>query len=231
MSVVDLAEFYEHVFGRVPVRQLSAEWFLPVLGEHRRRYSPGTKRLFDVVVALAGMAAAVPLLPIIVVLVRTTRGPILYRQTRVGLDGEPFTIYKFRSMTADAEANSAPVWAAERDARVTAAGRLLRRTRLDEIPQLWNVLKGDMSIVGPRPERPEYLGPLSEAVPFWATRHLVKPGITGWAQLKCGYASDYEGSEHKLAHDLWYLRHRSLCIDLFLCIRTVGKLVTGGGAR
>jgi lipopolysaccharide/colanic/teichoic acid biosynthesis glycosyltransferase len=102
---------------------------------------------------------------------------------------------------------------------------------LDEIPQLWNVLKGDMSIVGPRPERPEYFGLLTEAVPFWATRHLVKPGITGWAQLKCGYASDPEGSERKLAHDLWYVRHRSLSIDVFLCIRTLGRLVTGAGAR
>ena len=231
MPVVDLSGFYERTLGRVPVRRLSAEWFMTVLGERRRRYSPVSKRLFDIAVALGGMAVVAPLLPFIIVLVRTTRGPIVYRQTRVGLEGARFTIYKFRSMNADAEANGAPAWAVERDARVTSAGRVLRRTRLDEIPQLWNVLKGDMSIVGPRPERPEYFGLLTETVPFWATRHLVKPGITGWAQLKCGYASDSESSEHKLAHDLWYVRHRSLSLDLFLCIRTMGRLVTGAGAR
>jgi lipopolysaccharide/colanic/teichoic acid biosynthesis glycosyltransferase len=133
-------------------------------------------------------------------------------------------------MRADAEATGA-VWALERDPRITTTGRIMRKTRLDELPQLWNVLRGDMSIVGPRPERPEFVEELREAVPFWTRRHLVKPGITGWAQVRRGYTADASGTEEKLSYDLWYLRHRSLVVDLAICAKTFTTLVTGSGAR
>jgi len=231
MTVLGLAEFYEQMFGRVPIRNLTPAWFMSLLHPYRRRYAPFGNRVFDLVVALTGIVVTAPLLPLIAVLVRLTPGPAIYRQTRLGLRGAPFTIYKFRTMAVDAEASGAPAWALAADPRVTTVGRVLRRTRLDELPQFWNVLKGDMSIVGPRPERPEHLEALTESVPYWTTRLLVKPGITGWAQLRYGYADDSASSERKLAYDLWYVRHRSLWIDFVLCIKTLGHLVTGIGAR
>ena len=133
-------------------------------------------------------------------------------------------------MRIDAEAAGA-VWASQDDPRITQAGKFMRKTRLDELPQLVNVLKGDMSIVGPRPERPEFLAQLQDAVPFWTRRHLVKPGITGWAQVRRGYTADAEGTADKLSYDLWYLRHRSLVIDLALCVKTFTTMLTGSGAR
>jgi lipopolysaccharide/colanic/teichoic acid biosynthesis glycosyltransferase len=133
-------------------------------------------------------------------------------------------------MRADAE-EGRPMWAEERDPRATGIGLILRRTRIDELPQLWNVLKGDMSIVGPRPERPEFLAELQETVPFWTRRHLVKPGITGWAQVRRGYTADAEGTAEKLSYDLWYLRHRSLAVDLAICARTFATLLSGAGSR
>jgi lipopolysaccharide/colanic/teichoic acid biosynthesis glycosyltransferase len=139
-------------------------------------------------------------------------------------------MYKFRTMVADAEAAGAR-FAAEHDPRVTRVGRILRKTRLDELPQLWNVLKGDMSIVGPRPERPEFYDELHNSVPFWSRRHLVKPGVTGWAQVRGSYAWDAESTSEKLQYDLWYLRHRSLFLDLAICVKTVSILLSGAGAR
>jgi lipopolysaccharide/colanic/teichoic acid biosynthesis glycosyltransferase len=139
-------------------------------------------------------------------------------------------MYKFRTMVPDAEVHG-PAFATECDPRVTSVGRLLRKTRIDELPQLWNVLKGDMSIVGPRPERPEFWTMLEESVPFWTHRNLVKPGITGWAQVSGGYAHDCSSTSHKLSYDLWYLRHRSLVIDLAICMKTFSTLLSGSGAR
>src|SRR5262249_17381322 len=155
-----------------------------------------------------------PILPILALLVRHTPGPVIYRQLRMGEGGEIFTMYKFRTMRQDAEAVGEAIWASEEDPRITRIGRVMRKTRLQQLPQPWNVLRGDMSIVGPRPERPEFVEELQQTVPFWARRHLVKPGITGWAQVCRGYTSDAEGTSEKLSFDLWYLRHRSLVIDL-----------------
>jgi lipopolysaccharide/colanic/teichoic acid biosynthesis glycosyltransferase len=153
-------------------------------------------------------------------LVRLSHGPILYRQTRVGEGGRPFTICKFRTMRPDAEAPGEAAFAAENDPRVTRVGRVLRMLHLDELPQLWVVLKGDMSVVGPRPERPEFIPMLEDAVPFFTRRLLVKPGITGWAQLRRDYASDAEGAADKLSYDLWYIRHRNVIVDLAICAKT-----------
>lgn len=226
--VVGLAEFYEHAFGRVPVRRMTDVWFMSILHLYQRSYSHQSKRGFDICVALLGLILTAPLFPLIAILVRMTEGPILYHQTRLGEKGQPFTILKFRTMRTDAETAGA-VWAQESDPRITGAGRLLRRTRLDEIPQLFNVLRGEMSIVGPRPERPEFLALLEESVPFWSRRHLLRPGITGWAQLRVGYTADARATEEKLSYDLWYLRHRSLMVDVFICARTLSFLLLGAG--
>jgi exopolysaccharide biosynthesis polyprenyl glycosylphosphotransferase len=229
--VVGLPEFYEHAFGRVPVATLTPSWFMNVLHLYHRPYSRLAKRGFDVVVASVGLVLTAPLFPLLALLVKRTPGPVIFRQTRLGEGGRPFTIFKFRTMRADAEAEGAAAWASESDPRITRVGRFMRKARLDELPQLWNVLRGDMSVVGPRPERPEFLELLREAVPFWTRRHLVKPGITGWAQVSRGYTADAEGTAEKLSYDLWYLRHRSLVVDLAICGKTFMTLLTGSGAR
>ena len=230
-DVLGLAEFHEQAFGRVPVQHLNAAWFMSVLHFYRRPYGRFAKRAFDVAVAAVAVGADGAALPAD----RAARAAHAGRRRSSGSSGwaragAAFTIYKFRTMRADAE-EGRPMWAEERDPRATGVGRFLRRTRLDELPQLWNVLKGDMSIVGPRPERPEFLADLQETVPFWTRRHLVKPGITGWAQVKRGYTADAEGTAEKLSYDLWYLRHRSLVIDLAICARTFTTLVSGAGSR
>ncbi|HEV2591712.1 MAG TPA: sugar transferase [Gaiellaceae bacterium] len=231
-KLVGVAEFYEHAFGRVPVETLRVSWFANVLHLYQRPYTRAAKRGFDVAVAAIGLLAVSWVLPILWLAVKRCNGagPVIFRQTRLGEGGRHFTIYKFRTMRNDAEATGA-VWASQDDPRITKLGKLMRKTRLDELPQLVNVLMGDMSIVGPRPERPEFLEQLHEAVPFWTRRHLVKPGITGWAQVRRGYTADAGGTAEKLAYDLWYLRHRSLVIDLAICVKTFTTCVTGSGAR
>jgi exopolysaccharide biosynthesis polyprenyl glycosylphosphotransferase len=229
--VVGLPEFYEHAFGRVPVRHLSAAWFMSVLHLYQPAYTRFAKRFFDVVVVGLALILCAPLLISISLMIWASRGPIIFRQRRLGEHGREFTILKFRTMHDGAERPGEAVWAEKDDSRVTGFGRLLRQTRLDELPQLWNVLRGDMSIVGPRPERPEFLHRLSEEVPFWSRRHLLKPGITGWAQVHSGYAADSEMTAEKLSYDLWYLRHRSFLTDLVICAKTIRTLASGFGAR
>jgi len=229
-TVIGLPEFYEYAFGRLPMRSLTPQWFMSILHLYRRPYSSLAKRLFDVAVASTVLMVVAPLMPVLALFVRRTPGPVIFRQVRLGEGGKPFTIYKFRTMTMDAECHGA-VWATEGDPRVTEIGRFMRKTRLDELPQLWNVLKGDMSFVGPRPERPEFVVELESAVPFWSRRHLVKPGITGWAQVRCGYTADATGTGDKLSYDLWYLRHRSLVVDIAICAKTFSILLCGSGAR
>jgi exopolysaccharide biosynthesis polyprenyl glycosylphosphotransferase len=233
--VVGLAGFFEHALGRVPVQHVTPAWFLSLVHLRQPAYGRWTKRTLDVVLASLGLALALPLLAAVALLVSRTPGPVLFRQTRLGERGRPFTLLKFRTMVADAEEDGTPRLACENDPRVIACGRLLRRTHLDELPQLWNVLRGDMSVVGPRPERPEFSEGLERAVPFWSRRQLVKPGVTGWAQVQCGYVSDRDGMADKLAYDLWYLRHQCLLLDLAICLRTVGlqlrALVPGATAK
>ncbi len=226
--VVGLPEFYEHAFGVVPIRSMTDAWVMSILHLYQRPYSRFAKRAFDLAVAGCGLVVMAPMFPVVALLIRASGGPVFYRQTRLGEHGRPFTILKFRSMRTDAETTGA-VWASESDPRITIVGQILRRSRLDELPQLINVIRGDMSIVGPRPERPEFLDMLEESVPFWTRRHLLRPGITGWAQLRSGYASDSNSTEEKLAHDLWYLRHQSLMIDLMICGRTLPALLLGTG--
>jgi exopolysaccharide biosynthesis polyprenyl glycosylphosphotransferase len=228
-KVVGVTHFYEHAFGLVPLRHLTPAWFMSILHLHQRTYSRFAKRTFDVVCASIGILVFAPIVPIIAFLVRRTPGRVIYRQTRVGEGGRLFTMYKFRTMEEDAEEPGMPVFAEEDDPRVTSVGRVLRNTHLDELPQLWNVLEGDMSIVGPRPERPEFVRILENTVPFLARRLLIKPGITGWAQLRCDYASDSESAADRLSYDLWYLRHRNLIVDLAICAKTFSALLLHPG--
>lgn len=230
-NIIGLPEFYEVAFGRLPTRALTPAWFMSTLHYYNRPYRQLAKRSFDVVVAIVGLALTALILPFVALVVKRTRGPLLYRQSRLGEFGRTFEIVKFRSMVTDAEPAGEAVFADERDPRVIWGGHLIRRARIDELPQFWNVLKGDMSIVGPRPERPEFLALLAEEVPFWTERNLLKPGVTGWAQIMAGYTSDALGAEEKLSYDLWYLRHRSLMVDAVICAKTVATVVTGAGAR
>ena len=227
--VVRLAEFYEYAFGRVPIEDLRYEWFMSVLHLYQRRYSRGLKRALDLAGAAVLLGLTLPLFPLLAAFVHQTEGPLILRQRRLGEHGKLFTIYKFRTMRADAESSGEAVWATAHDPRLTRAGAIMRRLRLDELPQLWNVFRGEMSLVGPRPERPEFLAELSERVPYWTRRHLVKPGLTGWAQVRQGYAASAEETATKLSYDLWYLRHRSLTVDLAILLRTV--LVVFQGER
>jgi len=227
--IVGVSHFFEHALGRVPLRHLTPTWFMSMLHIRQKPYTRLTKRTFDLAVASLGLLLVAPLLPVLVLLVRTTPGSIIYRQIRLGEGARPFTIYKFRTMRSDAEASGRPQFAQEHDPRATRTGRMLRQTHLDEIPQLWNVLKGDMSIVGPRPERPEFVEMLERDVPFWTRRLLVKPGITGWAQLRANYAFDVDSTAEKLSYDLWYLRNRNVVIDLAICAQTVSALLLRRG--
>lgn len=219
VRVAGFASFFEYAFGRVPIDQISPAWFMSLLHPRQRIYTRFTKRIFDVVVAVVALVLTAPLLAALALVTKLTEDSILYRQTRMGEDGRHFTIYKFRTMTCDAE-DGGVAFARSDDPRAPRVGRFLRRTHLDELPQLWNVLRGEMSIVGPRPERPEFIEMIEAAVPFWSRRLLVKPGITGWAQVRCGYASDCGAMETKLSYDLWYLRHRGLLVDLAVCVLT-----------
>jgi exopolysaccharide biosynthesis polyprenyl glycosylphosphotransferase len=223
--VAGLTSFYEYALGCVPVHQITPMWFMSLLHVRQRTYGRWVKRAFDVLTAAFALLITAPLLPLIALAVRGTPGPIIYRQIRVGDGGRRFKIYKFRTMVDGAERPGEAVWAKDADPRSTPVGAFLRRTHLDELPQLFNVLKGDMSIVGPRPERPELIAALEASIPFWNRRHLIKPGMTGWAQVHCGYAADFAAAYEKLAYDFWYLRHRSLAVDLAICVRTLQILL------
>jgi len=229
VKVVGLAHFFDHAFGRIPLDDLRPTWFMSILHVWQRPYTRFAKRTFDVVSASLVLVAALPLMLAIAGFLWLTPGPVVYRQIRVGEGGRHFTMHKFRTMRVGAEEAGRPAFAQVRDQRVTAVGRVLRRTHADELPQLLDVLRGDMSVVGPRPERPEFIPMLEESVPFFTRRLLVKPGITGWAQLRRDYASDCEGAAEKLSYDLWYLRHRTLAVDLAICAKTFVSLLIRPG--
>jgi len=213
---------FESTFGRILTRQLrpSRLIFSTELGPKRRSLFWHT--LYSIVIALMLTIIFSPVMLIVAILVKlTSRGPIFHRQTRVGLNDSEFTVYKFRSMYADAEARTGPVWATKDDPRITPVGRWLRRLRLDEIPQLLNVLKGEMSLVGPRPERPEFVSSLSEKIPYYSYRHCVKPGITGWAQINYKYGDTLEDTIIKLEYDLYYIKNLALSLDTFIMFHTM----------
>ena len=228
--VVSVSHFFEHAFGRVPLTHISPAWFMSILHLRQRSYEGWSKRMFDVTIAAIGLFLTAPLFILIAIAVRLSGKPVIFTQIRLGERGRAFAMYKFRTMVLPAEPDGAR-WAEECDPRATRVGRFLRRTRLDELPQLWNVIRGEMSIVGPRPERPEFVRVLEDTIPFWNRRLLVKPGITGWAQIRAGYAADRDATMQKLSYDLWYVRHRTLLLDLAICAKTFLTVVSGAGAR
>jgi sugar transferase (PEP-CTERM system associated) len=227
-----LPTVYEEFTGKIAIENLRPSWLIFSEGFRKTRVLLATKRALDIICALGGLILAAPLLAITAALVKlTSPGPALYHQKRVGLQGREFTVHKFRSMRQDAEAGTGAVWATAGDARVTAVGKFIRRTRLDEIPQLWNVLIGDMSMVGPRPERPEFVGKLTEQIPFYGLRHSVRPGVTGWAQVRYTYGASVEDAMEKLQFDLFYVKHMSLPFDLFVLLSTVKTVILRRGAQ
>ncbi|MBI3121469.1 MAG: TIGR03013 family PEP-CTERM/XrtA system glycosyltransferase, partial [candidate division NC10 bacterium] len=232
IEVEEWPSFYEKLTGKIVLTDLRPSWLVFSDGFRKRPLTLAMKRGMDMLLASVGLLFALPLFPLIAILVKVDSwGPVLLRQERVGQHGRIFSLLKFRSMRADAEQDSGPVWAQERDPRVTRVGRILRMTRLDEIPQLWNVLRGEMSLVGPRPERPGFVAQLQERIPFYAHRLSVKPGITGWAQVKYRYAATLEDASEKLQYDLYYIKNVSIFLDLLILLHTLQVVLLMNGSR
>jgi exopolysaccharide biosynthesis polyprenyl glycosylphosphotransferase len=230
LQVNDAVDFYEEFSGKIWVEALNPQWFVYTSGFNRSQARLCRERCFDVVSSLLLILLAAPLLVLIAIAIKLdSAGPVLFRQVRVGLHGKTFTIYKFRSMRDDAELEGGSAWAAEGDLRVTRVGRLLRLFRLDEIPQAFNVLRGDMSMVGPRPERPCFVDRLAEAIPFYNLRHYLKPGITGWAQVMYRYGASVDDSYEKLQYDFYYAKHKSFRCDAAILLKTVRIVLFGRG--
>jgi len=233
VNVYEMPTFYEEFFGTIPVLHTTNMWlgFADISGVKRNMYNTKLKKIFDKVMAVISIIIAFPFMFLTIILIKLeSRGPVFYHQTRVGWDERTFGLIKFRSMRIDAEANGA-VWAKENDPRVTRVGKVIRLLRIDELPQLWNVLKGDMSFVGPRPERPEFVANLKKEIPFYSLRHSIRPGITGWAQVNYPYGATVEDALAKLEYDLYYVKNVILTLDLIIIAKTVRTVLFGKGAR
>jgi exopolysaccharide biosynthesis polyprenyl glycosylphosphotransferase len=225
-----LASVYEEYTGKIAVENLRPSWLIFSDGFRKSRRFAALKRLSDMLLAVVGLIVFAPVLVLVALLVKlTSPGPALYSQRRVGHNGQVFTVHKFRSMKVNAEAGTGPVWASRDDPRITSIGRFLRRSRLDEIPQLWNVLVGDMSFVGPRPERPEFVAELTRQIPFYGQRHIVRPGLTGWAQVRYAYGASAEDAMQKLQYDLYYIKNMSVALDLFVILATIKTVILRRG--
>lgn len=232
LQVQDGVDVYEAITGKVPIESIRLGWLLFSPGCYASRFHLAYKRSASILVSIIGLLLSLPLLPFIILAIKlTSPGPALYRQKRVGREGVVFNCYKFRTMRADAEADTGATWAADDDPRITRVGKFLRMLRLDEIPQLWNVLKGDMSLVGPRPERPEFTELLSREIPYYQLRHTVRPGITGWAQIRYKYASSLEDAKEKLRYDLFYIKNMSVGLDLLVFFQTIKVILFSQGAK
>jgi sugar transferase (PEP-CTERM system associated) len=232
IRVTDLPRFFERVHGRVPIESLKASWLIYGNGFRQTWLRNAVKRAFDIVVVAVLLPIALPIMAFMAILIAIEDGtPVIYRQERVGRGGQKFTLLKFRSMAHDAEKDGQAAWASVNDVRVTAVGRFMRRTRIDELPQLINVLRGEMTFVGPRPERPQFVATLTEKIPFYGVRHSVKPGLTGWAQVRYTYGGNLEESVKKLEYDLYYVKNHSLLLDLLIFVKTVRVVLLGEGAR
>jgi exopolysaccharide biosynthesis polyprenyl glycosylphosphotransferase len=232
VRVLSMQTLYEQLARRVPVEHVGDSWFVVLPVEHNggQRAYQVLKRLTDVIVAVIGLLLFMPILPVLVLLIKLdSPGPVIYTQQRVGRAGRPFRLVKLRSMVVDAERDGRARWAHRGDERVTRVGRFLRSSRLDEAPQLLNVLKGDMSLIGPRPERPEFVAQLEEQIPFYRTRLAVRPGLAGWAQVNYPYASSVQDALVKLQYDLYYIKHQSLYLDLVIMLKTIGVVLTMRG--
>ncbi len=232
IEIVDAASFHEELTGTLLVRNINPGWFIYSGGFCLNAFKRTLKRCCDFVLSLIGIGIVAPLLPIIALAIKLdSPGDILFSQIRMGEEEREFKLYKFRSMAQDAERKTGAVWSQENDPRITSVGRVLRKSRLDEIPQLFNVLKGDMALVGPRPERPEFVEQLKDEIPYYSRRHTLKPGITGWAQVKYPYGASVEDAHEKLKYDLYYIKNYSLCLDFLIVLETVKVVLFGRGGR
>ncbi len=226
IEIKSMSRIYEEALGQVPVEYLGPNWFFNTSNSHFPTAYRISKRLLDLSVGAVGMLILVVLLPFIALAIYLDNpGPIFYRQERSGMFGRPFYVYKFRSMITNAEKAGHAKWAEKNDSRITRVGKFMRRTRIDELPQFMNIFQGDMSIVGPRPERPQFVAQLEQQIPFYRARLNVKPGLTGWAQVRYRYGSNVEDALVKLKYDLYYIKHRSFILDMIIIIRTVGVVL------
>ncbi|WP_022853864.1 TIGR03013 family XrtA/PEP-CTERM system glycosyltransferase [Thermodesulfatator atlanticus] len=231
IDVVEGETFYEHLTGKILVEKIRPSWLIFHGGFYKSRRTLFLKRVLGLLVATAGLIILSPIALLIAILIKLdSPGPVLFVQERVGKDGKVFKLYKFRSMRTDAE-KDAPKWASKNDPRVTRVGRVIRKLRLDEIPQMWNVIKGDMSFVGPRPERPFFVERLRKKIPYYDQRHTVLPGITGWAQICYPYGASDEDALEKLKYDLYYIKYMSVMFDLYIIFKTIKIVLFGEGAR
>jgi sugar transferase (PEP-CTERM system associated) len=232
VSVIELSTFFERENGQVQLESLNASWMILSEGFRQGLARDAVKRTFDLMVSGLLLLASLPAMALTALLIRLeSSGPILYRQERIGQHGRPFTIFKFRSMRTDAESDGKPKWAGQNDDRTTRVGRIIRKLRIDELPQVFNVFMGDMSFVGPRPERPFFVQQLLKEIPYYASRHSVKPGITGWAQVRYSYGASIEDAIEKLQYDLYYVKNHSLFLDLMILFQTAQVVLWGKGAR
>ncbi len=230
--VTDYLDFYEREARRIRIDILREDWIAMSRGFDCGPDSGRLRRVADVLLAAIGLIATAPVLLLTALAIKLDDGgQILFRQERIGLGGKPFTLLKFRSMREDAERDGMPSWASERDSRVTRVGRFIRKVRIDELPQFLNVLRGDMTVIGPRPERPYFVQQFSQAIPYYDYRHVVRPGITGWAQVSFRYGASVEDTWRKLSYDLYYVKNRGFLLDAIILFRTVGVVLRGEGAR
>lgn len=228
VQVVNMAAVYEELSGRVPVEHVGHNWslLLPLEQDATRGVNGLGKRALDLVLAGLALLLLAPFLPLLLLAIwLDSRGPLFLGQRRIGQYGRDFTLYKFRTMVADAEPPGVALWAEEDDPRVTRVGRFLRRFKLDEVPQFWNVLRGDMALVGPRPERPEIVENLQREIPFYRLRHVVRPGVTGWAAIRFRYGRSVADALVKLQYDLYYIKHQSIYLDVLILVKTLGAVL------
>jgi sugar transferase (PEP-CTERM system associated) len=234
ISVLDLLSFFERETGKIRIDILHPSWLFLSDGFHESTFRRAWKRLFDIVFVLLLLPVVLPIMALVAVVILIEsrgRGPVLYSQTRVSENGKLFRIHKFRSMVEGAEGDGVARWAAQNDSRITRVGSILRKYRFDELPQLFNVLKGEMSFVGPRPERPEFVGQLARTVPYYNERHRVKPGLSGWAQIRYPYGASEGDTQEKLQYDLYYVKNYSIFLDAFVLLQTLEVVLFGKGAR
>jgi len=229
ISFSDLPSFYEKILGKVPISSIGEIWFLENLTESQKNFYEAFKRIFDMLAAFVFGLISLVFYPLIILVIKIdSRGAIFYKQRRISQDGQIFKVVKFRSMVEEAEKNGAQ-WADQQDHRITRVGNFLRKTRLDELPQMWNIFIGQMSFIGPRPERIEFVQQLEKEIPYYQIRHIVKPGLTGWAQVNFHYGASVEDSIEKLQYELYYIKHRSFILDLSILLRTIKIVLKGGG--
>jgi len=232
IQIVDAPTLFERIQGKLMLEAITPSWFIFSQGFHRTSLFSFCKRTVDIFLSLSGLLLTLPFFPIIALAIKLdSKGPVLFSQLRVGNKEKKFLLYKFRSMRQDAEQGSGAVWAEKNDPRVTRLGKFLRNSRIDEIPQLINVLKGDMSFVGPRPERPEFVEKLKQIIPYYSKRHFIHPGLTGWAQVRYPYGASVEDAVEKLRYDLYYIKNISPFLDTLIFFETIKVVLFGRGVR